>query len=39
MIATKDGVINIPTRTTEFKLSDPNFNYDLNLGYTSEFKE
>jgi hypothetical protein len=39
MIATKDGVITMPTRTAEFKLNDPNLNNDLNPGYISEFKE
>lgn len=39
MIATKDGVIMIPTRAAEFKQNESNSNYDLNPGYTTESKE
>jgi len=39
MIATKDGVITIPTRAAEFKHNEPYSIYDLNPGYTTESKE
>lgn len=39
MIATKDGVITMPTRVTEFKQNDPNLNFEVNPGYTTESKE
>jgi len=39
MIATKDGVITIPTRPAEFKQNEPNSNFDLNPSYTTESKE
>jgi hypothetical protein len=39
MVAAKDGVVTMPTRTADFKLIDQNLSNDLNPGYISEFKD